>query len=120
MNTSAKAFQLSPPAAVDAFFSLVCPGLWSTIDEARKDRYRANGEIGFADLRASSLDLTPGDLATVTDPVVVVAGDSSHPALRSIARRPAGAMADARFMEFADCGHATYAELERRAPMTST
>jgi pimeloyl-ACP methyl ester carboxylesterase len=124
-----------PPAAVDAFFSLVCPGLWSMIDEVRKDRYRANGEIGFADLRAPSLDVTPGDLATVTVPALVIGGDSSHPALRSIARRLADAMADARFIELTDCGHVTYAErpdaftravtafaaeLERRTPATST
>ncbi len=33
---------------VDAFFSLVCPGLWSVIDDERKHRYRANADIGFA------------------------------------------------------------------------
>jgi pimeloyl-ACP methyl ester carboxylesterase len=123
-----------PPAAVDAFFSLVCPGLWSTLDEDRKDRHRANGEIGFADLRAPSLDVTPADLASVTVPALVIAGDSSYPAFQSIAHGMAGALADARFIELADCGHVTYAEqpdafaqavrvfaaeLERRAPITS-
>jgi pimeloyl-ACP methyl ester carboxylesterase len=122
-----------PPAAVDAFFSLVCPGLWCALDEDHKDRYRANGEIGFADLRAPSLDLAPADLAPVAFPAVVIAGDSSHPAFQSIARRLAGALADARFIELADSGHVTYAEqpeafaqavrvfaaeLERRAPIT--
>ena len=124
-----------PAAAVDAFFSLLCPGLWSTLDEDRKDRYRANGEIGFADLGAPSLDVTPTDLATVATPALVIAGDSSYPAFQSIARGLAGALADARFVELADCGHVTYAEqphafaqavrvfaaeLERRAPITST
>jgi pimeloyl-ACP methyl ester carboxylesterase len=123
-----------PAAAVDAFFTLVCPGLWSTLDEDRKDRYRANGEIGFADLRAPSIDVTQADLARVTVPALVIAGDSSHPAFGSIARGMAGALADARFVELADCGHVTYAEqpdafaqavrsfvaeLERRAPITS-
>jgi pimeloyl-ACP methyl ester carboxylesterase len=123
-----------PPAAVDAFFSLVCPGLWSTLDEDRKDHYRANGEIGFADLRAPSLDVTPADLASVTLPALLMAGDSSYPAFRSIAHGVAGALADARYIELADSGHVTYAEqphafaqavrifaaeLERRAAITS-
>ena len=51
-----------PTDAVDAFFSLVCPGLWSTIDDARKDRYRANADIGFTDLETPSLDVEPADL----------------------------------------------------------
>jgi pimeloyl-ACP methyl ester carboxylesterase len=121
-------------AAVNAFFSLVCPGLWSTLDEDHKDRYRANGAISFADLRAPSLDVTLADLASVTVPALVIAGDSSHPAFPSIAHGLAGALADARFIELADCGHVTYAEqpgafaravrvfaaeLERRAPITS-
>lgn len=41
-----------PSAAVDDFFSLVCPGLWVTLDEDRKDRYCANADIGVADLQA--------------------------------------------------------------------
>ena len=123
-----------PSAAVDAFFSLVCPGLWSILDEDRKDRYRANADIGFADLRSPSLDVTAADLAAVTVPALVIAGDTSHPALRSIAHRLAAALPDARFVELADCGHVTYAEqpdafahavsvfaaeLDRRAPIPS-
>ncbi|HET6795048.1 MAG TPA: alpha/beta hydrolase, partial [Acidimicrobiales bacterium] len=38
-----------PAAAVDAFFSLVCPGLWSRLDEPVKDRYRVNGPMMFAE-----------------------------------------------------------------------
>ena len=64
----------------------------------------------------------------------MIAGDTSHPALRSIAHRLAAALADARFIELADCGHVTYAEqpdafahavavfaaeLDRRAPIPS-
>jgi 3-oxoadipate enol-lactonase len=123
-----------PSAAVDAFFSLVCPGLWARLDQDRKDRYRANADIGFADLRAPSLDVTAADLAAVTVPTLVIAGDTSHPALRSIAHRLAATLADGRFIELADCGHVTYAEqpdafahtvavfaaeLDRRAPILS-
>ena len=70
---------------VDAFFSLVCPGLWSTLDDDRKDRYRDNADIGFTDLRSPSLDVTAADLAAVTVPALVIAGDTSHPSLRSVA-----------------------------------
>lgn len=99
-----------PSAAVDAFFSLVCPGLWAMLDEDRKDRYRANAAIGFADLRAPTLDVCAADLAAVTLPTLVIAGDTSHPALHSIAHQLAAALPDARYIELADCGHVTYAE----------
>jgi len=99
-----------PTAAVDAFFEFMCPGLWSIIDDDRKDRYRANADIGFTDLRSPTLDVTPADLAAVTPPVLVIAGDSSHPALRSVAHRLAAAVPDARYVELRDCGHVTYAE----------
>jgi 3-oxoadipate enol-lactonase len=99
-----------PVAAVDAFFSFVCPGLWSTIDEGRKDRYRANADIGFTDLRSPSLDATAADLAAVTTPALVLTGDRSHPSLRSLAHRLAAALPDARLVELEECGHVTYGE----------
>jgi pimeloyl-ACP methyl ester carboxylesterase len=105
-----EAMATGPAAAVDAFFSLACPGMWAMLDEVHKDRYRANADIGFADLRAPNLDVTAADLATVTVPTLVIGGDSSHLALRLIAHQVAAALADARFMELADCGHVTYAE----------
>ena len=99
-----------PRAAVDAFFSVLCPGLWSIVDDARKDRYRANAAIGLADLQSPSLDIGPADLAAVTVPALVLAGEVSHPALRSIARRLAAALPDARFVELEGSGHVTYSE----------
>jgi 3-oxoadipate enol-lactonase len=99
-----------PRAGVDAFFSLICPGLWSRLDEDRKDRYRANADIGFTELRSPSLEVADHDLRAVTLPVLVLAGDSSHPSLRSVAHRLAAALPDARFVELADCGHVTYVE----------
>lgn len=99
-----------PAAAVDAFFPLVCPGLWSRLDEDRKDRYRANGDIGLADLRGPSLQVAPVDLAGLHLPALVVAGEISHSSMRAIARRLAAALPDARFVELAGSGHVTYAE----------
>ena len=99
-----------PAAWVDAFFSMVCPGLWSIIDDTRKDRYRANADIGFTDLQSPSLDVTAKDLAAVTIPTLVIAGSESHPSLRSIAHQLAAALPDVRFVELEGCGHVTYAE----------
>ncbi|MGH9284948.1 MAG: alpha/beta fold hydrolase, partial [Acidimicrobiales bacterium] len=99
-----------PAAGVDAFFSFVCPGLWSAIEEGRKDRYRANAGIGFADLKAPPIDLEPADLAAIDLPVLVLAGTASHPAFGSVARRLAAGLPDARFVELEGSGHVTYAE----------
>jgi pimeloyl-ACP methyl ester carboxylesterase len=99
-----------PPAAVDAFFALMCPGLWSTLDEAAKDRYRANAHMMLAEFGGPRYSLSVDDLPTVTVPALVVAGTTSHPALRSIARVLARGLPDARFVELDGSGHVTYAE----------
>jgi hypothetical protein len=57
-----------PPAAVDAFLTLICPGLWSILDESRKASYRANADIGFIDIESPSLQVTPADLAAISLP----------------------------------------------------
>ncbi|HEX4983464.1 MAG TPA: alpha/beta hydrolase [Ilumatobacteraceae bacterium] len=99
-----------PRAAVDTFFSLICPGLWSTIDERRKDRYRNNADIGFTDLRSPSFDVTAAGLHAVHIPALIVTGNTSHPSLRTVAHRLAAALGDARLIELDHCGHVTYAE----------
>jgi pimeloyl-ACP methyl ester carboxylesterase len=98
-----------PAAAVDAFFSAVCPGLWSRIDESDQDRYRDNAPMLFADLGMPSYEITPDDLAGILVPTLAVAGTRSHPALREAAHTVARWLPDARYLEL-DCGHVTYAE----------
>jgi 3-oxoadipate enol-lactonase len=98
-----------PEAAVDAFFDALCPGLWAIIDEPRKDRYRDNADMLFADLSMPSYQITQAEVASIKVPTLVVAGAHSHPALRSAAANLASWLADARFLEL-DCGHVTYAE----------
>ena len=80
------------------------------LDEDRKDRYRANADIGFTDLRSPSLDVTAADLAAVDGPGPGHRRRHQPPAFRSVAHRLAAALPDARFVELADCGHVTYAE----------
>ena len=98
-----------PRAGVDAFFAAICPGLWSQIDETHKDRYRDNASMLFADLGMPSYRITHDDIAHIDVPTLVVAGTTSHPALRTAAQNLAGWLPDARYLEF-DCGHVTYAE----------
>jgi pimeloyl-ACP methyl ester carboxylesterase len=99
-----------PRAGVDAFLAQVCPGLWACSDEAAKDRYRANAEIGFADMAAPSSDLDTATLHELDIPILVLSGSDSHPSFRVIAHRLAAALPDARFVELEDCGHVGYAE----------
>ncbi|HVW44912.1 MAG TPA: alpha/beta hydrolase [Amycolatopsis sp.] len=99
-----------PAAAVDAFFPLVCPGLWSQLDQRAKDRYRANGPMMLAEFAGPPYQLSPGDVATITLPSLVLAGTDSHPALRAIAATLSRALPDARFVELDGAGHVTYAE----------
>lgn len=98
-----------PRAAVDAFFAAMCPGLWSHIDDAVKDRYRDNAPMLFADLGMPAYQITEDAVRSIGVPALVVGGAQSHPALRTPAQSLAGWLPDARFLEL-DCGHVTYAE----------
>lgn len=98
-----------PRAAVDAFFAAICPGLWSQLDESRKDRYRDNAAMLFADLGMPPYQITQDDIARIGVPTLVIAGAVSHPALRTAAHTLAGWLLDARYLEL-ECGHVTYAE----------
>lgn len=99
-----------PPAAVDAFFPLVCPGLWSQLDETAKDRYRANGPMMLAEFASPPYQLALNDITGIALPCLVIAGTESHPALRGIAAALVHALPDARFIELVGSGHVTYAE----------
>lgn len=99
-----------PRAAVDAFFPLVCPGLWSELDEPRRDRLRANGPMMLAEFAGHPYLLAPDDVREVDVPVLVIAGTTSHPALRAIAATLARALPDARLAELEGSGHVTYVE----------
>ena len=99
-----------PSGWVDAFFSFVCPGLWSSIDEARKDRYRANADVGLTDLQSPALDVTSAELSAVSVPTLVLAGADTHATFGSIAHRLAAALPDSRLVEIEGSGHVTYAE----------
>jgi pimeloyl-ACP methyl ester carboxylesterase len=98
------------PGAVDAFFGIVCPGLWRLLDESDKEPYWQSGQMLVADLGQPPFVVTPDDLAEVRLPVLGIAGLDSNPFLQSTPRLIAASVPSAEFVEFPDCGHVTYAE----------
>lgn len=98
------------PGAVDAFFDVVCPGLWRLLDEAEKEPYRESGPMLVADLRQPPFVVGTDELAGVRLPVLAILGLDSDPFLQSTPRVIASSVSSARLVELSDCGHVTYAE----------
>src|SRR3954447_26375513 len=96
--------------AVDAFFGVVCPGLWCLLDDKAKEPYRRSGPMLVSDLGQPPFVVTVDDLAEVRLPILAIAGLDSDPFLRGTAKVIAAAVPSATLVEFADCGHVTYAE----------
>lgn len=102
--------QGGPRAAVDAFFELVCPGLWRRLDDDQREPYRANHRELLGDLQMPLYKVSIDDLRSVSVPCLIVSGDQSHPFLRSVAAAIAASIPDAKSLELKGCGHVTYAE----------
>ena len=99
-----------PTAAVDAFFPLVCPGLWSVLDEPGRDELRANGHMMLAELTGRPYALSRDQAGSIDVPALVIAGTTSHPALRAIATSLTRILPHARLVELSGSGHVTYFE----------
>ncbi len=100
-----------PRAAVDAFFEIVCPGLWEMLEEPRRDRpYRANVDELFGDLSMPPYQISRADLAQIRVPCLMVRGSESEPLLRTITGILAEVIPGAQLVELQDSGHVTYAE----------
>ncbi len=96
-------------AGVDAFMSIVCTEMWSTLDEGRRDRLR---EQRRDRLHRPAVTLTSGRAGrprSITTPALIIAGTTSFPGPRLVARSLTAALADARFVEI-DSGHVPYLE----------
>ena len=98
------------PGAVDAFFEVVCPGLWRLLDEPEKRPYRESAAMLVADLGQPSFVVTADDLAAVRIPVLAILGLDSHPFLQSTPRVIAASVPSAQLVELPASGHVTYAE----------
>jgi 3-oxoadipate enol-lactonase len=100
-----------PRAAVDAFFEIVCPGLWRALPEERRDiPYRANAAELFGDLAMLPYQISRADLAQIHVPCLVIRGSESDPGLRTIAGVLAENIPGAHLVELQGSGHVTYFE----------
>jgi pimeloyl-ACP methyl ester carboxylesterase len=97
-------------AAVDAFFEAVCPGLWRTLPDAARNRYRDNERELFGDLQMPPYKVSREDLARIHRPCVVITGSESPPALRRIVQILADTIPGCRAVELKGSGHVTYHE----------
>ena len=92
------------PAAVDAFFDYMCPGLWSRLDEAGKEPYRANCAELLPDLQMPPYQIGPADLRRITTMTTMVAGTTSLPTLQRVARVIADGLPNGRLVTLASSG----------------
>lgn len=100
-----------PRAAVDAFFEIICPGLWRALPEERRDNpYRANAAELFGDLAMPLYQISRADLAQIHVPCLVIRGSESDPELRTIAGIVAESIPGAHLVELQGSGHVTYFE----------
>jgi 3-oxoadipate enol-lactonase len=100
----------TPEDAVDAFFTVVCPGLWSDLPDERKDAYRANHIELFGDLSMPPMAVTPEDLRHVQVPVRLIGGDQSLPVFGEIVRELADLLPRVDVVTLRGSGHVTYYE----------
>ncbi len=86
------------PAAVDAFFDYMCPGLWSQLDDAGKEPYRANCAELLPDLQMPPYQIALADLRRITTITTMVAGMTSLPTLQRVARVIADGLPNGRLV----------------------
>ncbi len=102
--------RLGPSGAVDGFFSVVCPGLWSAIPEAAHERYRANLPALWDDLQSPPYEVTPPDLGTMRTPCLVVRGTESMDVFQHVTATLSEGLPNSHLVEIAGSGHVTYFE----------
>jgi pimeloyl-ACP methyl ester carboxylesterase len=99
-----------PRAAVDAFFEMVCPGIWNVLDDTRRDAFRDNAAELFGDLQMPPYAITPADLRAFTVPCRIIRGDKSHPAFGRVTQVLAAHIPGADLVALPASGHVTYFE----------
>lgn len=102
--------RIGPAGAVDGFFDVVCPGLWSAIPDSARERYRANLPEMWADLQMPTYQIAPADLAQIQPPCLITRGSESLPLFRNVTDILAEGIPNAQLIEFAGSGHVTYFE----------
>ncbi len=102
--------RIGPAGAVDGFFDVVCPGLWSAIPDSARDRYRVNLTEMWGDLQMPAYQIAPANLAQIQPSCLILRGSESLPLFRKITDILAVGVPNARLIEFAGSGHVTYFE----------
>jgi pimeloyl-ACP methyl ester carboxylesterase len=102
--------RLGPSGAVDGFFSMMCPGLWSVIPEAARQRYRANLPALWDDLNAPRYEVTRADLPEMRTPCLVMRGAESLPMFQHVTTTLEEGLPNSQLVELAGSGHVTYFE----------
>ena len=103
-----------PRQAVDAFFGIACPGLWSKLPDSSRDKYRNNHAELFGDLQMRPYQVSKDDLTKISLPCLVIRGTDSLPVFRSIASVLAESIPGAKLLDLAESGHVTYFERPRK------
>jgi 3-oxoadipate enol-lactonase len=99
-----------PRAAVDAFFSYLCPGLWRRLDDEGREPYRANHAELFGVLEMPPYGISVDELRSMETPCLIASGGESHPLLRRLAATTAGSIPAAERLILRSAGHLTYIE----------
>lgn len=99
-----------PTGAVDGFFSVICPGVWTVIPEAARDRYRANLSALWDDLNAPRYQVTRADLPEMRTPCLLIRGATSFPIFQHVTATLAEGMPNNQVVELDGSGHVTYFE----------
>lgn len=100
----------TPEAAVDAFFEVICPGLWADLPEHRKDAYRANHPELFGDLSMPPMEITEDQARSVSIPVRLVSGAQSLPTFGEIVSALHSLLPSCDVVTLEGSGHVTYYE----------
>jgi pimeloyl-ACP methyl ester carboxylesterase len=69
--------------------------VWDSLPAEVQDAFRDNSQAALAELRGKDLQVQPGDLAAVTQPVLVVGGEDSPPGFRQINQAVLGELPNA-------------------------
>lgn len=99
----------TPQAAVDAFFTVVDPRLWSRLPEERKDAFRANHVELLGDLQMPPYAPTDEELAAIVPPLRLLLGADSEPIFGEIVAHVARAIPGSDLVVLDGATHATYA-----------
>ena len=97
-------------AAVEAFIEALAPGLWATLSEAQRARYRENGQRLLGATSGRHTPIHRADLARIQRPCLVLRGERSFAVFRTVAEIVAESVPGCQLTDLRDAGHLAYLE----------